>query len=191
MKRVRVKHEGEPKRPLSAYQLHNEKYFPIMKKKAEKATDIFRLLAQRWKNEASEEEKAKFVKKAAKAKKKYDVEIAEFRKKHPVEYKYVEKRKVKVKRDPNKPKRAPTSYNLYMKERRVKIAEKHPDMKSTEVIAQIGKEWREMSDEKKAPYVVLFSYSLTRITYLTHNSHPCHFLVSLTRNSTTRMLRKT
>merc|ERR1712146_760980 len=67
--------------------------------------------------------------------------------------KYVEKRKVKVKRDPNKPKRAPTSYNLYMKERRVKIAEKHPDMKSTEVIAQIGKEWREMSDEKKAPYI--------------------------------------
>ena len=108
-----------------------------------------------------------------------------------MEYKYVEKRKVKVKRDPNKPKRAPTSYNLYMKERRVEIAEKHPDMKSTEVIAQIGKEWREMSDEKKAPYVVLFSYSLTRITYLTHNSHPCHFLVSLTRNSITRMLRKT
>ena len=87
-----------------------------MKKKAEKTTDIFRLLAQRWKNVASEEEKAKFAKKAAKAKKKYDQEIAEFRKEHPVEYKYVEKRKVKAKRDPNRPKRAPTSYNLYMKE---------------------------------------------------------------------------
>ena len=69
---------------------------------------------------------------------------------------------------------------------------------------------------KKIPYVVferearecLFSYSptqrthscisilihllrgLTRVTYTTNKYHPCHSIVSLTRNNTTRMLRK-
>ena len=31
---------------------------------------------------------------------------------------------------------------------------------------------------------------LTRVTYTTNKSHPCHSIVSLTRNNTTRMLRK-
>ena len=45
-------------------------------------------------------------------------------------------------------------------------------------------------------YKILISFlirllrGLTRVTYTTNNSHPCHSIVSLTRNNTTRMLQK-
>ena len=43
--------------------------------------------------------------------------------------------------------------------------------------------------------LISFSYLLTQrthspVTYTTNKSHPCHSLVSLTRNNITRMLRK-
>ena len=39
-------------------------------------------------------------------------------------------------------------------------------------------------------FLIYLLRGLTRVTYTTNKSHPCHSLVSLTRNNTTRMLRK-
>jgi len=152
MKRVRVKHEDEPKRPLSAYQLHNEKYFAMMKEKTNDSRGVFKLLAKHWNEDISDAEKAKFQKKARHAKEKYDKFMEEFRKSHPVEYKMVEEKVKKPKRDPNMPRRPMSSYNIYMKERRLVLAKKNKDMKATEIIAQIGKEWRSMGESAKDSY---------------------------------------
>ena len=39
-------------------------------------------------------------------------------------------------------------------------------------------------------FLIYLLRGLTRVTYTTNKSHPCHSIVSLTRNNTTRMLRK-
>jgi len=63
------------------------------------------------------------------------------------------KRKTKKKKkDPNAPKRPTSAYFYYAGDVRPGIREENPDMKITEVMSQIGAQWRELSDEDKKPY---------------------------------------
>ena len=63
------------------------------------------------------------------------------------------KRKAKKFKDPNKPKRPATAYITFVTKKRPSVVKKHPDLKSTEIMTELGRLWKKMSDEQKAPYV--------------------------------------
>jgi len=59
----------------------------------------------------------------------------------------------KKKKDPNAPKRGLSAYNYFMKENREPIKSKMGDkVSNADLMAEIGKQWKELSDRKKAKY---------------------------------------
>uniref|UniRef100_A0A2P2KM31 HMG1/2-like protein n=3 Tax=Rhizophora mucronata TaxID=61149 RepID=A0A2P2KM31_RHIMU len=57
-------------------------------------------------------------------------------------------------KDPNKPKRPPSAFFVFMEEFRQQYKEKHPDNKSVAAVGKAGGDkWKSMSDADKAPYV--------------------------------------
>jgi hypothetical protein len=64
------------------------------------------------------------------------------------------KRKRKLK-DPNAPKRPPSSYILFQNEVRQEIKRMYPELSNSELLAHISKMWAEMSEDSKAPYNAL------------------------------------
>ncbi|XP_044493979.1 high mobility group B protein 3-like [Mangifera indica] len=64
------------------------------------------------------------------------------------------KRKAKAAKDPNKPKRPPSAFFVFMEEFRVQFKRENPDNKSVAAVGKAGGEkWKSMSDAEKAPYV--------------------------------------
>ncbi|MCD7448707.1 HMG1/2-like protein [Datura stramonium] len=56
-------------------------------------------------------------------------------------------------KDPNKPKRPPSAFFVFMEEFRKTYKEKHPNNKSVAVVGKAGGDkWKQMSDAEKAPY---------------------------------------
>ncbi|CAN4078593.1 unnamed protein product [Withania somnifera] len=56
-------------------------------------------------------------------------------------------------KDPNKPKRPPSAFFVFMEEFRKSYKEKHPNNKSVAVVGKAGGDkWKQMSEEEKAPY---------------------------------------
>ncbi|CAD6218227.1 unnamed protein product [Miscanthus lutarioriparius] len=63
-------------------------------------------------------------------------------------------RKSKAEKDPNKPKRPPSAFFVFMEEFRKDYKEKHPNVKQVSVIGKAGGDkWKSLSDAEKAPYV--------------------------------------
>ncbi|KAK9109495.1 hypothetical protein Sjap_017555 [Stephania japonica] len=63
-------------------------------------------------------------------------------------------KKEKQAKDPNKPKRPPSAFFVFMEEFRQTYKEEHPNNKSVAVVGKAGgNEWKSMSDKDKAPYV--------------------------------------
>ena len=63
------------------------------------------------------------------------------------------KKRRKKKKDPNAPKRPLGPYFFYFKENNTKIKEENPDFIQKSVVALIAKNWGELTEEQKAPYV--------------------------------------
>uniref|UniRef100_A0A1D1Z8T4 HMG1/2-like protein n=1 Tax=Anthurium amnicola TaxID=1678845 RepID=A0A1D1Z8T4_9ARAE len=64
------------------------------------------------------------------------------------------KKPAKKAKDPNKPKRAPTAFFVFLEEFRKQYKEKHPENKSVAAVGKAaGEKWKAMSDAEKAPYV--------------------------------------
>ncbi|WOL05320.1 hypothetical protein Cni_G14048 [Canna indica] len=63
-------------------------------------------------------------------------------------------RKTKVAKDPNKPKRPPSAFFVFMEEFRKTYKEKHPNNKSVSVVGKAGGDkWKSLSEAEKAPFV--------------------------------------
>ncbi|XP_062198471.1 HMG1/2-like protein [Phragmites australis] len=63
-------------------------------------------------------------------------------------------RKSKAEKDPNKPKRPPSAFFVFMEGFRKDYKEKHPNVKQVSVIGKAGGDkWKSMSDAEKAPFV--------------------------------------
>ncbi|PWZ14889.1 hypothetical protein Zm00014a_018650 [Zea mays] len=63
-------------------------------------------------------------------------------------------RKTKAEKDPNKPKRPPSAFFVFMEEFRKDYKEKHPNVKQVSLIGKAGGDkWKSLSDAEKAPYV--------------------------------------
>ena len=58
-------------------------------------------------------------------------------------------RKKGQKKDPNAPKRPPTAFFLFAKDRRPAIKQDQPDAKVTDVAKILGQEWRNLADSSK------------------------------------------
>ncbi|XP_020530532.1 HMG1/2-like protein isoform X2 [Amborella trichopoda] len=60
----------------------------------------------------------------------------------------------KMGKDPNKPKRPPTAYFVFLEEFREKYKRDNPNNKlASQVAKACGVKWKSMSDQDKAPYV--------------------------------------
>ncbi|XP_078448429.1 HMG1/2-like protein [Wolffia australiana] len=63
-------------------------------------------------------------------------------------------RTAKKAKDPNKPKRAPSAFFVFLEEFRKEYKEKHPENKSVAAVGKAaGAKWKTMSEADKAPYV--------------------------------------
>jgi len=63
-------------------------------------------------------------------------------------------RKSKPAKDPNKPKRAPSAFFVFMDEFRKEFKEKNPKNKSVAAVGKAaGERWKSLSETDKAPYV--------------------------------------
>jgi hypothetical protein len=77
----------------------------------------------------------------------------------PVEGK---KRKRVVKpKDPNAPKRPPTSFLLFQNEQRKSLREKHPDMTHTDLIAMVAQIWHSLPQEGRKVHPCRLFYPRT------------------------------
>lgn len=61
-------------------------------------------------------------------------------------------KKKKEKKDPNKPKRASSAYNLFFLDYSKKYKADHPDIAQKDIMGIVGGVWKEMDAQKKAPY---------------------------------------
>lgn len=64
--------------------------------------------------------------------------------------------KLKKFKDPNKPKRAKTSYLYFCQEMRPGVKNKNPELKLGGVMKELGKMWSELTEEKKEKYNELY-----------------------------------
>ncbi|KAF3341324.1 DNA-binding protein MNB1B-like protein [Carex littledalei] len=63
-------------------------------------------------------------------------------------------KKGKAAKDPNKPKRPPSAFFVFMEEFRKTFKEKNPNNRSVSVVGKAGGEkWKTLSEAEKAPYV--------------------------------------
>lgn len=61
-------------------------------------------------------------------------------------------RKEKKQKDPNAPKRAKTAYFLFMDDKRAEVKRNHPDMKVTEIGAELGRLWKLLKPAEQEQY---------------------------------------
>ena len=61
-------------------------------------------------------------------------------------------KKVKAKKDPNLPKRAPTAYTLFVQDKQGSMKAAHPELAQKELMAHFGVAWKALSDADKAPF---------------------------------------
>jgi len=177
------KDEKAPKRAASAYFLFTASRRASLKEANPdmKVTELAKLMGAEWKA-LSEDAKKPFVAEAAKAKETYTAAMATYRgsadfaahEEAVAAWKRNEKRskaeaegtapKVSLPRKPkdaNKPKGAQTAYFLFTASRRAALTAENPSMKITQIAKLMGAEWKELSDDDKAPFMVSAAKSKT------------------------------
>jgi hypothetical protein len=147
----------QPKRPASSYMLWlSANRAKITKSLGKDAgmTDVAKEAGKKW-NAVAESTKKKYATEANKLKKKYEKDLAAF-----VEAGgEIKARKSKAKtekkvKDPNAPKRPPSSYLLWLADSRPKIAKSLPKGSAvTEVTKAAGAQWKKLTAKTKGPYV--------------------------------------
>jgi hypothetical protein len=63
-----------------------------------------------------------------------------------------EKTSTKAKKDKNSPKGARNAYIIFSSENRAQVVEENPEMKSTEIVQELARLWKEADDETKSEY---------------------------------------
>jgi len=169
------KDEKAPKRAQTAYFLFTASRRASLKaaNPEMKVTQLAKLMGAEWKA-LSEDAKKPFTAEAAKAKETYTAAMATYRgsddfaahEEAIAAWKRNEKRskaeaegtapKVSLPRKPkdaNKPKGAQTGYFLFTASRRAALTAENPSMKITQIAKLMGAEWKELSDDDKAPFM--------------------------------------
>jgi hypothetical protein len=111
-----------------------------------KATEITKKLGEMWKA-LDDEDKKEYQEKANEDKKRYAKEIEDYEPKEGFK-----NPKKSPKKESASPKRSLSAYIFFCNEKREEIKKKNPAMKATEIMAEMGKLWKALSDKKKKPY---------------------------------------
>ena len=110
-----------------------------------KTPDLSREMGKMWKSLTAKQKK-KYEKKAQEDRERYENEMKSY---EPPEN-YPAKKKSKKK---DGPKRPLTSYMLFCQEKRVQLKQDNPEMKSTEIVKEMGRAWRGLEDDEKKLFV--------------------------------------
>ena len=102
--------------------------------------------------EESAKKKAKKAKKEAKKEKKKEKSEFKKRKKEEAADDGKKKKKKRAKKDKDAPKGALSGYMFFANEQRSIIKGEHPEWSLTEITSEMGRRWRELTDEDKVPY---------------------------------------
>jgi len=153
------KDPNAPKRATTAYFYYtSQRRSELLKEQPGiKVTEQAKIMGQEWK-QLSDSEKAPFVQKAEKDKKRYAEEKAN----------YVapekdsdasdsssdsdEPKKKKKKKDPNAPKKPKNAFMFFANDKRESVKAKHPKFKTTEISTKLGEMWKSLSEAEKKPY---------------------------------------
>lgn len=169
------KDEKAPKRAQTAYFVFTASRRASLKaaNPDAKVTQLAKLMGAEWKA-LSEDAKKPFTAEAAKAKETYTAAMATYKgsddfaahEEAIAAWKRNEKRskaeadgtapKVSLPRKPkdaNKPKGAQTGYFLFTASRRAALTAENPSMKITQIAKLMGAEWKELSENDKAPFM--------------------------------------
>jgi len=145
----------QPKRSVSSYIIWtNENRAKIVKSLGKDAgvTDVAKEAGKQWRALTATAKK-EYETKADKLKKEYEKDLAAFVKAGGEIQARKSKKEKKVK-DPNAPKRAPSSYMLWLNDSRAKIVNSLPKGAAvTEVAKEAGAQWKKLTAKAKAPYV--------------------------------------
>ena len=130
-KKGRKKDPNAPKRPMTAFLL-----FAATRRKEVKLADptatvtsVAKALGEEWR-QLGDVERMKFLQLAEKEKEKYDLVKAKY---------------VKMKAAESGPKRPPTAFFLFAKERRSQIQERFPEARVTDIAKILGNEWKNLA----------------------------------------------
>ena len=66
-----------------------------------------------------------------------------------------EPKKKRKKKDPNAPKGKSSAYIMFGNAKRAEVKEQHPDFSLGDIGRELGKRWKELTDDDKKPYVDL------------------------------------
>jgi hypothetical protein len=143
-KNKKEKDPAAPKRPKSSYIIFcGAKRDEIKKKNPEmKATEITKKLGEMWKA-LNDKQKKKYVDDANKDKERYEGEMNEYVPSEGFEKKNKKKSKAK---------RAPSGYIIFCGDKREEVKAENPEMKATEITKELGRLWKELSQEEKDEY---------------------------------------
>jgi len=134
----KVKPEGYPKRPLSSYMLFCQaKRAQVQAENPEaKVPQIGSLLSTLW-AQLSEDDKLEYKRQADENRETFLQVVETWKQAHP---------------EPEKPKRAPTSFMLFSKEQRERVLAENPKASTTEISKHLGIMWKALTDEQKGVY---------------------------------------
>lgn len=141
------KNKNAPKNPRSAYILFSNVERENVKNENPKMTpkEIMKELGKKWK-EADEDEKEKYRELAKEDKERFDEEMKNY---VPVEEEDTGDKKKRKKKAKNSPKNASGPYIFFCKEEREKIKKELPDLKSQEILKELGQRWKLIKDTDK------------------------------------------
>ena len=143
-KNKKEKDPAAPKRPKTSYIIFcGAKRDEIKKKNPDmKGKEILSKLGEMWKA-LNDKQKKKYVDEANKDKERYEGEMNEYVPSEGFEKK--DKKKSKAKR-------APSGYIIFCGDKREEVKTENPEMKATEITKELGRQWRELSQEEKDEY---------------------------------------
>jgi len=146
----REKDPNAPKRPMSAYFFFVADQREEAKKRGEhisRVAEWTKEVSGKWR-ELTDAQKKPFEAKAGKDKERYNAAMANY-----TPTGNFKKRGGKADKDPNKPKRAPSAYFMFLDTFRAKNKSKYTHQGGhKDLIRAAGAAWNDLSDEEKAPY---------------------------------------
>ena len=162
----KLKDENAPKRPKSGYMFFAEKKRPEIKDAQPelKMIEISKVIGERWKD-STPSTKEKYNNKSEKDKQRYKLEMESYER--PTDevlltQKINQKKKRgkpssgEKKKRSKKPEGAPTrgksAYLFFCQANRPEVKEANPSFKATELMAELGRMWKELPDEEKVEF---------------------------------------
>eukprot|EP01117_Protostelium_nocturnum_P011167 TRINITY_DN4056_c0_g1_i1.p1 TRINITY_DN4056_c0_g1~~TRINITY_DN4056_c0_g1_i1.p1 ORF type:complete len:207 (+),score=87.30 TRINITY_DN4056_c0_g1_i1:111-731(+) len=149
----------KPKRGMSSFMFFaNDKRAEVRTANPSlKITEVGRKLGEMWK-ELTPEEKKKYEDLSSKDSERYQEAMKGYTKPESDsdssddDSSKKKRKKNKEKKDPNRPKRAMSSFMFFANEKRAEVKAKYPDLKVTEIGKKLAELWKELDADEKKKY---------------------------------------